>query len=187
MLINSKIRPHATQRSEQGYILLTLLLVIAIMAIMAFTLVTTIKFDVKRDREEEMIHRGVQYSRAIKAYYKKFNRFPVSIENLENTNQQRFLRKRYKDPLSCSEGKCRDFKLLHFGEAKLAMGGAGGGLIQGANTLGSNGTLSDPNQSSAFGGNSSLGGNSSFGTSANSAFGQSRTPNSASTGSDVHG
>ncbi len=74
----------------------------------------TITFEIKRDREEEMIHRGVQYSRAIRAYYKKFNRYPMKIEDLENTNQMRFLRKRYKDPLP---GK--DFKLLHFGEVKM--------------------------------------------------------------------
>jgi len=37
-----------------------MLLMIAVMGIMAATLVTSIKFDIKRDREEEMIHRGVQ-------------------------------------------------------------------------------------------------------------------------------
>ena len=79
-------------------------------------IVSSITFDIKRDREEEMIHRGVQYSRAIRAYYKKFSRYPAKIEDLENTNQMRFLRKRYKDPLT---GK--DFKLLHYGEAKMSM------------------------------------------------------------------
>ena len=61
----------------------------------------SITFDIKRDREEEMIHRGVQYSRAIRAYYKKFGRYPTKIEDLENTNNLRFLRKRYKDPMNC--------------------------------------------------------------------------------------
>ncbi len=50
----------------------------------------------------------------------------------------RFLRKRYKDPMT---GK--DFKLLHFGEAKMAMNGMGGGVIPGANTLGPNGSLTN--------------------------------------------
>jgi type II secretory pathway pseudopilin PulG len=100
------------------------------MGIMAATLVTSLKFDIKRDREEEMIHRGVQYSRAIRAYYKKFGRYPATIENLENTNQMRFLRKRYKDPIT---GK--DFKLLHFGEAKMGLT-VGGGIIPGASTIG---------------------------------------------------
>ena len=143
------------RNGEQGYALMTLLMMIAIMGIMAATLVTSIKFDIKRDREEEMIHRGTQYSRAIRAYYKKFGRYPATIENLENTNQMRFLRKRYKDPLT---GK--DFKLLHFGEAKMGLAGMGGGLIPGASTLGSNGTL---NANSGFGNNSSFGNSNSLG------------------------
>lgn len=69
---------------------------------------------IKRDRELELIHRGAQYSRAVKKYYKKFNRYPSSLDQLENTNQIRFLRRRYKDPMT---GK--DFKLLHFGEVQL--------------------------------------------------------------------
>ena len=59
-------------RGERGYVLLTLLLMMALMAIVAATIVTSLKFDIQRDREEEMIHRGAQYARAIRAYYKKF-------------------------------------------------------------------------------------------------------------------
>ena len=109
----------------------------AVMGIVAATMVTSLKFDIQRDREEEMIHRGVQYSRAIRAYYKKFGRYPATIENLENTNQMRFLRRRYKDPLT---GK--DFKVLHFGEVKMGLAGLagmGGGAIPGTSTIGPNG------------------------------------------------
>jgi hypothetical protein len=116
------------------------------MGIVAATMVTSITFDIKRDREEEMIHRGVQYSRAIRAYYKKFGRYPASMENLENTNQMRFLRKRYKDPIT---GK--DFKLLHFGEARMGLT-LGGGVIPGASTVGANGALTSGGlSSSSFG------------------------------------
>ena len=65
------------RRSEQGYILLTLLLVVTLMTIAAAIIVSDLKFEMKRDREEEMVHRGVQYSRAIRAYYKKFGRYPA--------------------------------------------------------------------------------------------------------------
>ena len=61
-----------------------------------------------------MIHRGTQYSRAIRRYVKKTGRYPSRLEELENTNNIRFLRKRYKDPIT---GK--DFKLLHVGEVQL--------------------------------------------------------------------
>jgi len=180
MHFHSRIR-RARHQDEQGYVLLTLLLIVAVMAIMAATLVTTIKFDIQRDREEEMIHRGVQYSRAIKAYYKKFNRYPAKIEDLENTNQMRFLRKRYKDPLT---GK--DFRLLHYGEAKLSINSMGGGVIPGASTIGTNGQLNGPGglQNSSFGGNSSFGNsNSAFGQNSNSVFGQNNQSSQA-TGSD---
>jgi len=81
--------------------MLTLLLAMAVMAIFAGVIASSIAFDIKRDREEELIHRGVQYSRAIRAYYKKFGRYPTKIEDLENTSNLRFLRKRYKDPMNC--------------------------------------------------------------------------------------
>ena len=118
--------------------MLTLLLAMALMAIFAAAIVPSITFDIKRDREEEMIHRGVQYSRAIRAYYKKFGRYPTKIEDLESTNTMRFLRKRYKDPLNCKERKCADFKLLHFGEVQMTLSAMGGGAIPGANPIGAN-------------------------------------------------
>ncbi len=59
--------------------MLTLLLMMALMIIFAAAIVPSITFDIKRDREEEMIHRGVQYSRAIRAYYKKFGRYPPRL------------------------------------------------------------------------------------------------------------
>ena len=179
MLSRSTIR---RRRGEQGYVMLLLLLTVALMIIATAVIVPTITFEIKRDREEEMVHRGVQYSRAIRAYYKKFGRYPAKIEDLENTSQLRFLRKRYKDPLT---GK--DFRLLHFGEAKMSMNAMGGGMIPGAATLGANGSLNSPNglaQASGFGNTGAFGANS------NSAFGQNsqnsaQTASTPTTGSDT--
>lgn len=111
-------------RSQQGYILLTLLLVVALLTIFAAAIVPSLTQQIKRDREEELIHRGVQYSRAVRAYYKKFNRYPTRIEDLESTNTIRFLRKRYKDPMNRDPktGQERDFKLLHQGEVQMSFG-----------------------------------------------------------------
>lgn len=166
--------------------MLLLLLTVALMIIMAGVIVPSITFEVKRDREEEMIHRGVQYSRAIRAYYKKFGRYPMKVEDLENTNQLRFLRKRYKDPLT---GK--DFKLLHFGEAKMTMNGMSAGAIPGAAVVGANGSLNTPNgitqvsgNNSAFGGNSSFGQNSSLGQNSQNANSQNNPSDSTQAGTD---
>ena len=170
------------RRREEGYVLLYLLLMVALMGIFALTVMVPIKFELQRDREQEMIHRGVQYSRAIRNYYKKFGRYPTRLEDLDNTNNLRYLRKHYKDPVT---GK--DFKLLHYGDPGVTLTGSIGSTpIAGANTVGQlnasgsgnsafGGSSSAFSQSSAFGGgsNSAFGGNSgsSFGGNSNSAFG----------------
>jgi type II secretory pathway pseudopilin PulG len=122
------------------------MLFVALLAIAAGALAPSMAFQVQRDREEEMIHRGVQYSRAIRRYVKKFGRYPSRLEELENTNNMRFLRKRYKDPITG-----QDFKLLHVGEVQLT--GAAG--IAGAAALGASAVPG----TAAFGGaNTMLGG-----------------------------
>ncbi|HZR56280.1 MAG TPA: hypothetical protein VFA74_05375 [Terriglobales bacterium] len=108
-------------QSERGYILITLLLFVALLAIAAAAIVPTITFQIKRDREEEMIHRGVQYTRAVRRYFKKFGRYPTRVEDLVTTNNVHYLRKAYKDPIT---GK--DFKLLHMGDIQMSFFGPGG-------------------------------------------------------------
>jgi hypothetical protein len=118
--------------NQQGYILLLLLLFFAILSIgfleaTKYDLQYTIQ-QIKRDREEELVHRGVQYSRAVRKFYKKFGRYPTRIEELENTNNYRSLRKRYKDPIT---GK--DFKLLRLTDVQMfGSGPAGAGLTPAA-------------------------------------------------------
>jgi type II secretory pathway pseudopilin PulG len=168
---------------EKGYILLILLLAVALMAITAAAILPVISFKIRRDQEQEMINRGVQYSRAIRAYYKKFGRYPTRLEDLDNTNNLRYLRKHYKDPLT---GK--DFKLLHFGEPGVTLGGGfsiGGGSIPGANPAGS---PTAPTGNS-FGSNGSGFGGSAFGGSGpgGSAFGASGSGGSGFGGSAFGG
>ena len=131
MVASPKFVP--SRRSERGYILITLVLFVALIAVAAMVMLPVVAFQVKRDREEELIHRGVQYSRAMKHFVKKVGRYPTRLEELENTNQVRFLRKRYKDPIT---GK--DFKLLHQGDIQMSFGAGiagatpAGGLNPGA-------------------------------------------------------
>jgi type II secretory pathway pseudopilin PulG len=123
MLSNFPIRsiPQRNRKSEHGYILITLLLFVALLAIAAAAIVPTVTFQIKRDREEEMIHRGAQYTRAVRRYFKKFGRYPTRIEDLVTTNNVHYLRKAYKDPIT---GK--DFKLLHMGDIQMSVFGGGG-------------------------------------------------------------
>src|ERR1700691_372205 len=144
---------------DDGGVMLTLLLAMALLVIFAAAIVPSITFEIKREREEEMIHRGVQYSRAIRAYYKKFGRYPTRLEDLDNSNNLRYLRKHYKDPLNCPKSKCQDFKLLHYGGPGRSLGGSfGGGTIPGATPAGSPGGLNSPGSSSSGFGGSATGG-----------------------------
>jgi type II secretory pathway pseudopilin PulG len=71
--------------------------------------------EIQRDKEQEALQRGLQYRRAIQLYYKKFGAYPSDIKQLEKTNEIRFLRKRYTDPITGKD----DWRLIHMGEAKV--------------------------------------------------------------------
>ena len=145
--------PNHTIRSESGYVLLALLLIVALLSIGLFTSIQKIDFQIKRDREEELIHRGVQYSRAVRKYFKAFGRYPTRIEELENTNNQRFLRRRYKDPIT---GK--DFKLLRLGDVQMSFGATPGVPVAQMNNpnTGAPGALNDNSQISTSNGPSAI-------------------------------
>jgi len=112
LLVRSLAASPRRRERESGYLLLAVLLMMAFMIIAASIEAPQMVQQMKRDREEEMIHRGTEYARAIKKYYKKFGRYPANLEQLDNTNQIRFLRKRYKDPLA-KDGK---WKVLNYGD-----------------------------------------------------------------------
>ena len=106
------------RQRESGAMLLSVLFMMALMIIVALAVVPSFVMQARRDRELEMIHRGTEYARAVKKYYKKFGQYPANLEQLQNTNQIRFLRKRYKDPLT----KDGEWKLLHYGDITLLLG-----------------------------------------------------------------
>jgi type II secretory pathway pseudopilin PulG len=126
------------RRGEGGYILVTLMLFVALMAMALAAVLPELTFQMKRDREEEMVHRGVQYSRAVRAYYRKMGGYPPSVDLLESSNHLHFLRKRYKDPVTG-----QDFKFLHVTDVKLSFGrGIAGGQTLGKSITGTLNTAS---------------------------------------------
>ncbi len=96
------------RRRDRGAMLLAVLFLMAMMVIVAMAVAPAFVQQAERDREEEMIHRGTEYARAIRKFYKKFGRYPSNLEQLEDTDQMRFLRRRFKDPLT----KDGEWKLL---------------------------------------------------------------------------
>ena len=106
--------------SEEGYILIGVIILLALFIIAMLVAAPRIAASIQRDREVETMHRGKQYIRAIQLYYRKFNRYPPSIDALVKTNEIRFLRKRYTDPITGKD----DWKPINFcqNKAPLAMG-----------------------------------------------------------------
>src|SRR5229473_8262428 len=129
------------QRPQRGYMLITLMLALALITIGLLTVLPEIGQQIRRDREEEMRHRGTAYMRAIQHFYKRLGRYPMRVEELESTNNLRFLRKRYKDPVNRDRatGQEKDFKFLHQTDISLNNGPVLGqipGQAPGQGTLG---------------------------------------------------
>jgi hypothetical protein len=72
-----------------------------------------VAFEHQRNKEGLLAERGEQYIRAIQLFYKKTNRYPQKIEDLESTNNVRFLRRRYRDPMTGEE----EWRLIHVDSA----------------------------------------------------------------------
>ncbi|MGB9232898.1 MAG: hypothetical protein WCC04_00665 [Terriglobales bacterium] len=149
---------------QDGYVLITLMLIFALMAIALTAALPSIKQQMQRDREDELRHRGTMYMRAIQHYYKRTGQYPSRIEDLESSNHVRYLRKRYKDPMSWDPQthKERDFKILHLQDVTLNNGpmlGQGAGGLLGQGGLGAlAGGLQGANGLQALGGLQAAGG-----------------------------
>jgi len=139
------------RRADEGYVLLYLMFTVALLALSFVTLLPDMARQRKRDQEEELIHRGVQYTRAIRRYFRRNGGYPPSVDALVSSNNTHYLRKAYKDPITQ-----KDFKILHRADVKLSFGQPIGNGIAGAQTLGQpiggtgniNGTTPDPNATS---------------------------------------
>lgn len=84
--------------SERGYAMAALLVSIGIMGIVATVAMPVWKQQAKREREAELVFRAGQYVHAVELFKRKTgNQYPPDIEILV---KQRFLRKKYKDPMT---------------------------------------------------------------------------------------
>jgi hypothetical protein len=99
------------RKGQRGSALLIVLVMAAIIAIMLYKELPISAFEAQRQKEELLVMRGGEYKRAVKLFVRKFGRFPASIDELENTNRMRFLRRKYDDPLTGKD----DWRLIHAG------------------------------------------------------------------------
>lgn len=109
------------RKREGGYALLLVVFLTAILLITSMSVGLRILTEGRRQKEQEMIWRGKQYTRGIKMYYRKFGRFPTSMDNLtkpQNGNI-RFMRQPYTDPMNKDDGSWR---LIYVGPAGQLIG-----------------------------------------------------------------
>jgi len=91
-----------SRSKDQGYALLFAILAVTIFSIFLLAARELWETEITRDLENELIFRARQYVQAIQQFMKKNNNlFP---QNLDILYEKKFLRKRYKDPLS-EEGR----------------------------------------------------------------------------------
>jgi type II secretory pathway pseudopilin PulG len=171
-----------SHRAQAGYALLMIMFILALMVVTMSAAAPTILSSIQREREKEMVWRGKQYTRGIRLYYLKTNRFPTSLDDLTKPKTGiRFMRQAYKDPMNLVDGSWR---LIYVGPNGQLIGslsdrsiglngsgtpGVGGGLF-GSQGQGGGGIL---------GGASSINGGSgsSFGSTFGSSFGGNQGSN----------
>jgi type II secretory pathway pseudopilin PulG len=96
-------------RKDSGFALLLVLLMAALIAISLYMELPRVAVESQRQKEQLLILRGEEYKRAILVFYKTNSRWPTKIEDLESFNNRRFLRRRFKDPMTGTD----EWKLIH--------------------------------------------------------------------------
>src|SRR6266851_1704223 len=159
------MRINSQREGAQGFLLLGLVVAIFLILLVLGVAAPKVARDLRREREVEAVHRGNQYVRAIQLYYKKFGHYPGSMEQLEKTNNVRYLRQRYVDPMT---GKA-DWRVIKVGTAKTTVKGFFGqplaGLAPGLGTaagMASGGGIGAAGSSGASGYSGSSGSSSAF-------------------------
>ena len=92
---------------ERGYAMAALLVTMAVMAVLMSAALPVWRHEAQREKETELVWRGLQYVRAIRLFQAKTGGLPPNIDVLL---QGRFLRKKYKDPITND-----DFQVLNAG------------------------------------------------------------------------
>jgi type II secretory pathway pseudopilin PulG len=144
------MRRHPRAR-DGGYAMVALLVTLAVMSVILGVVMPVWRTVVQREKEEELIFRGRQYARAIQLYQRKYAAaYPASVDVLV---EQKFLRKKYKDPMT----KSGEFEIIYQGtlaqRQAAAVSGRGAtspGTQPGALPVGASGQAT-PVQGSPFG------------------------------------
>jgi len=96
--------------SQGGYVLLTLLVGAAVVLVTLARQLPRDAMSAQRIREQKLIKRGEQYSRAIQLYFREHKKYPKTLRDLERTDGRTYLRGGHDDPMTDS-GEWRIIKM----------------------------------------------------------------------------
>jgi type II secretory pathway pseudopilin PulG len=167
---------------HRGYAMAALLVGMSVMAVMMAAALPVWSHMVQREKEAELVWRGEQYKRAITLFQRKYaNAFPPTIDLLV---EQKFLRKKYKDPIAND-----DFQIIPVGaavpgsQALPGMPGQSGTAGQmGAPGSAGSGFGPSVNQAGGFGSGQPPGGGFGGGPGSGGGFGNSQRPGGVGAG-----
>ena len=94
---------------QRGSALLIVFVFAAFVAIMLYKEMPVTIFEAKRQKEQLLIDRGSEYKRAIKLFVIRNRTFPTSLDQLEKFNNVRYIRHRFKDPMTGQS----EWRLIH--------------------------------------------------------------------------
>ena len=118
--------------TDSGYAMVALLIGMSVMAVVLSTVMPSWYTMARREREAELVFRGQQYARAVTLFQRKMaGAYPPNLDILLT---QKFLRKKYKDPITNDEFvliPVGDPRALQAGAAAMPGGRAGSAPVQG--------------------------------------------------------
>lgn len=85
--------------SASGYSLVMVVMLITVMNIVVAIALPAWSGMIQRDKEEELIARGLQYAEAIRVFQRRFGRLPVQLDELVKV-EPRSIRRLWEDPMT---------------------------------------------------------------------------------------
>lgn len=87
------------RRRDGGYTMVVVVVAIAILNVLLATAIPSWSTALQREKEEELIFRGLQYAEAIRVFEQRFGRKPVTLEELLEV-EPRSIRRLWEDPMT---------------------------------------------------------------------------------------
>ena len=99
MPIGSPAARRTGATAANGYSLVMVVMLITVLNIMVAITLPLWSGMIQRDKEEELISRGLQYAEAIRVFQRRFGRLPVQLDELIKV-EPRSIRRLWEDPMT---------------------------------------------------------------------------------------